>query len=145
MNTKMSESHIKDAIQASGPKVINQWGHMNETQMRLFTGSKCYEAIEGWIKANYQGARIHLPLHKKLNVNKIRCFLTNKNNKNKFLGLLKAPSSTLFKKLSLSSTSLEGGSKRGEMDDCKLMVVNLVNFSINNINNFKAKCYADFL
>jgi hypothetical protein len=31
---------------------------MDEAQMRLFTGSKRYEAIEGWIKANYPGAKI---------------------------------------------------------------------------------------
>jgi hypothetical protein len=31
---------------------------MDRDQMRLFTGSKRYEAIEGWLKANYPGAKI---------------------------------------------------------------------------------------
>jgi hypothetical protein len=31
---------------------------MDRTQMLMFTGSKRYEAIEGWIRANYPGAKI---------------------------------------------------------------------------------------
>jgi hypothetical protein len=52
------EVRIKGTIQANGPKTINQWVRMNRTQMQLFTGSKRYEAIEGWIRANYPGAKI---------------------------------------------------------------------------------------
>lgn len=49
---------IKGTIQANGPKTINRVVRMDRTQMQLFTGSKRYEAIEGWIKANYPGAKI---------------------------------------------------------------------------------------
>ena len=54
----MYEVRIKGTIQANGPKSINQWVRMNETQMQMFTGSKRYEAIEGWIRANYPGATV---------------------------------------------------------------------------------------
>lgn len=52
------EVHIKGTIQANGPKIVNRIVRMDRTQMLLFTGSKRYEAIEGWIKANYPGAKI---------------------------------------------------------------------------------------
>ena len=52
------EVRIKGTIQANGPKTINKVVRMDRTQMQLFTGSKRYEAIEGWIKANYPGAKI---------------------------------------------------------------------------------------
>lgn len=56
---KMYNVRIKGTIQANGPKIINHVVQMNETQMRLFSGSKRYEAIEGWVNANYPGARIN--------------------------------------------------------------------------------------
>jgi hypothetical protein len=55
---KMYDVRIKGTIQANGPKTINRWVRMDATQMQLFTGSKRYDAIEGWIKANYPGATI---------------------------------------------------------------------------------------
>lgn len=55
---EMYEVRIKGTIQANGPKIINRVVCMDRTQMQLFTGSKRYEAIEGWIKANYPGAKI---------------------------------------------------------------------------------------
>jgi hypothetical protein len=58
MSKKMYDVRIKGTIQANGPKTVNRWVRMDEIQMRLFTGSKRYEAIEGWIKANYPGATI---------------------------------------------------------------------------------------
>jgi hypothetical protein len=54
----MYDVRIKGTIQANGPRTINRLVRMDETQMRLFTGSKRYEAIEGWIRANYPGATI---------------------------------------------------------------------------------------
>ncbi|MDR1554011.1 MAG: hypothetical protein LBS69_11215 [Prevotellaceae bacterium] len=58
MSTKMYDVRIKGTIQANGPRTINRVVRINETQMRLFAGSKRYEAIEGWIRANYPGATI---------------------------------------------------------------------------------------
>ncbi len=55
---EMYDVRIKGTIQANGPKTINRVVRMDKTQMQLFTGSKRYEAIEGWIKANYPGAKI---------------------------------------------------------------------------------------
>jgi hypothetical protein len=57
-NEEMYEVRIKGTIQANGPKTINRVVRMDRTQMQLFTGSKRYEAIEGWIRANYPGAKI---------------------------------------------------------------------------------------
>ncbi|WP_163309607.1 hypothetical protein [Dysgonomonas sp. 521] len=53
----MYEVRIKGTIQCNGPKTINRVVIMDKTQMQMFTGSKRYEAIEGWIKANYPGAK----------------------------------------------------------------------------------------
>ncbi|MDR1883533.1 MAG: hypothetical protein LBR26_12250, partial [Prevotella sp.] len=55
---KMYNVRIKGTIQANGPKTINRIVQMDRTQMLMFTGSKRYEAIEGWIRANYPGAKI---------------------------------------------------------------------------------------
>jgi hypothetical protein len=52
------EVRIKATVYINGPRTINQWVRMNRTQMQLFTGSKQKDAIEGWIKANYPGAKI---------------------------------------------------------------------------------------
>jgi hypothetical protein len=57
-NEEMYDVRIKGTIQANGPKTINRVVRMDRTQMQLFTGSKRYEAIEGWIRANYPGAKI---------------------------------------------------------------------------------------
>jgi len=54
----MYDVRIKGTIQANGAKTINRVVRMDRTQMQMFTGSKRYEAIEGWIKANYPGATI---------------------------------------------------------------------------------------
>jgi hypothetical protein len=54
----MYDVRIKGTIQANGPRTIDRIVRMDETQMRLFTGSKRYETIEGWIRANYPGATI---------------------------------------------------------------------------------------
>ncbi|KAA6330319.1 hypothetical protein EZS27_020958 [termite gut metagenome] len=54
---KMYEVRIKGSIQCNGPKMINTVVLMDKTQMQMFTGSKRYEAIEGWIKANYPAAK----------------------------------------------------------------------------------------
>jgi hypothetical protein len=58
MGQEMYDVRIKGTIQANGAKTINRVVRMDRTQMLLFTGSKRYEAIEGWIKANYPGAKI---------------------------------------------------------------------------------------
>lgn len=55
---QMYEVKIKGTVQAGGPKSINTTVLMNRTQMQLFTGRNRYEAIEGWINANYPGATI---------------------------------------------------------------------------------------
>lgn len=57
-NEQMYEVKIKGTVQAGGPKSINTTVLMNRTQMQLFTGRNRYEAIEGWINANYPGATI---------------------------------------------------------------------------------------
>ncbi|KAA6311640.1 hypothetical protein EZS27_037272 [termite gut metagenome] len=54
---QMYEVRIKGSIQCNGPKMINTIILMDKTQMEMFTGSKRYEAIEGWIKANYPAAK----------------------------------------------------------------------------------------
>jgi hypothetical protein len=54
----MYEVRIKGTIQANGPKTINRVIIVDRTQMLLFTGSRRYEALEGWIRANYPGAKI---------------------------------------------------------------------------------------
>lgn len=54
---QMYEVRIKGTIQCNGPKVINRVVVMDRAQMQMFTGSKRYETIEGWIKANYPGAK----------------------------------------------------------------------------------------
>lgn len=54
----MYEVKIKGTIQAGGPKPINKTVLMDRTQMQYFTGRNRYEAIEGWIRANYPGATI---------------------------------------------------------------------------------------
>ena len=53
----MYEVKIKGTIQCNGPKIINKVVVMDQVQMKMFTGSKRYEAIEGWIKANYPAAK----------------------------------------------------------------------------------------
>ena len=57
-NDQMYDVRIKGTIQLNGSKTINHIVRMNKPQMQMFTGSKRYEAIEGWIKANYPGAKI---------------------------------------------------------------------------------------
>lgn len=54
---QMYEVRIKGTIQCNGPKAINRVVVMDRAQMQMFTGSKRYETIEGWIKANYPGAK----------------------------------------------------------------------------------------
>ncbi|KAA6337996.1 hypothetical protein EZS27_013970 [termite gut metagenome] len=54
---QMYEVRIKGSIQCNGPKMINTVVLMDKTQMEMFTGSKRYEAIAGWIKANYPSAK----------------------------------------------------------------------------------------
>ncbi|MDR1594548.1 MAG: hypothetical protein LBS43_08725 [Prevotellaceae bacterium] len=84
------------------------------------------------------------------------------NSVNNSLGLLKAPSSTLFNKLSLSLISLERGGEGGEIVDCRLTISDcrltildcrlmisdcrLMIFVLRLLNiNIKNKYYADFL
>jgi hypothetical protein len=55
---KMYNVRIRGTIQSNGPKRISRVVQMDRTQMLMFTGSKRYEAMEGWIKANYPGAKI---------------------------------------------------------------------------------------
>jgi len=54
---EMYEVKIKGTIQSNGPKAINRVVLMDRTQMQMFTGSKRYAAIEGWLKANYPAAK----------------------------------------------------------------------------------------
>ena len=54
----MYEVRIKGSIQCNDPKTINRVVLMDTTQMQMFTGSKRYKAIEGWINANYPGAKL---------------------------------------------------------------------------------------
>jgi hypothetical protein len=86
----------------------------------------------------------------------------NSFNKNNSMGLLKAPSFTLFKKLSLSSISLERDSEGGVIDDFRLTIddfglmiddfrlmiydFGLMIFVLRLLNiNIRNKYYADFL
>jgi hypothetical protein len=50
---KMYDVRIKGTIQANGPKPVDRWVRMDETQKRMFTGGKRKEALEGWVRANY--------------------------------------------------------------------------------------------
>jgi hypothetical protein len=49
---------IRGMIQANGPVRVNRTIRMDRDQMRYFTGSKRYEAIEGWLRTHYPGAKI---------------------------------------------------------------------------------------
>lgn len=55
---QMYEVKIKGTIQMNGPKNIRETIVVDRQQMQAFTGSKRYEAIEGWLKVNYPGATI---------------------------------------------------------------------------------------
>lgn len=47
---------IKGSIQCNGPKIIYKTFVADKLQAQMFTGSRKYEAIEGWIRANYPAA-----------------------------------------------------------------------------------------
>ena len=49
---------IKGTAQNNGPLPIRKTVVMDEKQAKLFRGANRYEAIEGWIHANYPGAKI---------------------------------------------------------------------------------------
>lgn len=48
---------IKGTIQCNGPKNINKTFVADKVQAQMFSGSKRYEAIENWIRANYPAAK----------------------------------------------------------------------------------------
>lgn len=48
---------IKGTLQCNGPKIINKTFIADKVQAQMFIGSKRYEAIEGWIRANYPAAK----------------------------------------------------------------------------------------
>lgn len=55
---KLYQVTIKGTVQANGPLSIRKTVVMDEKQARLFCGANRYEAMEGWIHANYPGAKI---------------------------------------------------------------------------------------
>lgn len=54
---KVYKIKFQGTIQLNGPKSINKVVEMDEVQARLFTGSQRKDAVEGWIRANYPGAK----------------------------------------------------------------------------------------
>ena len=54
---ELYQVRIKGTIQCNGPKIINKAFVADKVQAQMFQGSKRYEAIEGWIRANYPAAK----------------------------------------------------------------------------------------
>ena len=48
---------FQGTIQLNGSKSINKVVEMDRVQANLFTGSKRKEAVAGWIRTNYPGAK----------------------------------------------------------------------------------------
>lgn len=54
---ELYEIRIKGTVQCNGPKIINKTFVADKVQAQMFQGSRRYEAIEGWIHANYPSAK----------------------------------------------------------------------------------------
>lgn len=48
---------FQGTIQSNGSKNVNRVVEMDEVQARIFTGSQRKEAVDGWIRSNYPGAK----------------------------------------------------------------------------------------
>lgn len=55
---KQYQVTIKGTAQRNGPIPIHKSVIMDEQQTKLFRGANRYDAIEGWVRANYPGASI---------------------------------------------------------------------------------------
>lgn len=54
---ELYEVRIKGTVQCNGPKVIDKRFVADKVQAQMFQGNKRYEAIEGWVRANYPAAK----------------------------------------------------------------------------------------
>lgn len=54
---ELYQVRIKGTLQCNGPKIIDKTFVADKVQAQMFQGSKRYEAIEGWIRANYPAAK----------------------------------------------------------------------------------------